>query len=252
MHKARERKEPFLTMRSLARFLCVFINLFLLAGCDQSNPSNDNTANGAVPVNIGWQIPLATQGQIIQVLKEEQHLETAGYNPNFIAFSFGSPAVEAALAGEVDLIIAGDQPAVSLISASSDWIIISRLFYTKVSVLVPLNSEISSPSDLIGRTIVSPFGSVAHREAYHALSEIGLDPSSANHRNMDSLELIAMIQNANGENWPGVDAVVIWEPSATLFPSVGLARSIRDDNALVVALARNGFLESNPKFVKAK
>ena len=70
----------------------------------------------AVPIRIGWQIPAATQGQILQVLKRTNILEGHGLKPRFIPFSYGGPQMEAAIAGELDVFFAGDQPAINLIA----------------------------------------------------------------------------------------------------------------------------------------
>ena len=44
-----------------------------------------------VPIRIGWQIPLATQGQIVQVLKKTDLLEKHGLRGDFKSFSYGGP-----------------------------------------------------------------------------------------------------------------------------------------------------------------
>ena len=70
----------------------------------------------AVPVRIGWQIPAATQGQVLQVLKRTSVLEAHGLKPIFVPFSYGGPQVEAAFAGQLDVFFSGDQPALNLIA----------------------------------------------------------------------------------------------------------------------------------------
>src|SRR5208337_2250443 len=67
-------------------------------------------------VRIGWQIPAATQAQIVQVLKRTDVLKSHGLEADFVSFSYGAPQIEAALAGKLDVIFAGDQPAINLIS----------------------------------------------------------------------------------------------------------------------------------------
>jgi hypothetical protein len=68
-----------------------------------------------VPVRIGGQIPVATQGQVLQVLKRTSVLESHGLKPIFVPFSYGGPQVGAAFAGDLDVFFSGDQPALNLI-----------------------------------------------------------------------------------------------------------------------------------------
>jgi ABC-type nitrate/sulfonate/bicarbonate transport system substrate-binding protein len=76
----------------------------------------DGTTESAIPIRIGWQIPAATQGQVLQVLKRTSVLEGHGLKPIFVPFSYGGPQVEAAFAGELDVFFSGDQPAIDLIA----------------------------------------------------------------------------------------------------------------------------------------
>ena len=108
-------------------------------------------------------------------MKNTKVLELNNLKGNFISFSYGGPQSEAALAGELDVIFVGDQPAVNLISKGGKWKIVSRLFYTKTAIMVPLNSGINSISDLKGKTVAMPFGSVAHREAILKQQAANLD-----------------------------------------------------------------------------
>lgn len=69
-----------------------------------------------VPIRIGWQIPAATQGQIVQVLKRTNVLDVHGLDPSLVPFSYGGPQVEAAFSGQLDVVFSGDQPAINLIA----------------------------------------------------------------------------------------------------------------------------------------
>ena len=152
-------------MRNLLknRFGSLFLALAVMSvGAACKNPSAEKKL---VPVRIGWQIPLSTQAQIVQVLKNTKILENHGLKADFVPFSYGGPQSEAALAGKLDVIFVGDQPAINLVARGGKWKIVSRLFYTRTAVMVPLGSPIQKMEDLRGKTVASPFGSVAHREA---------------------------------------------------------------------------------------
>jgi sulfonate transport system substrate-binding protein len=155
----------------------------------------DVTAESAVPIRIGWQIPAATQGQILQVLKRTNVLEGHGLKPVFVPFSYGGPQVAAAFAGELDVFFAGDQPAINLIAKGGQWKIVARLFEDGVGIIVPPNSPIKSVHDLKGKTVASPFGSVAHRDAFREQEAAGLDPyKNVLNKNLDILDIRRRVQ----------------------------------------------------------
>ena len=112
----------------VSKLILASLVIVLIAGCNGKKDKTD-----LIPVRIGWQIPLATQGQVVQVMKNTKVLELNNLKGNFISFSYGGPQSEAALAGELDVIFVGDQPAVNLISKGGKWKIVSRLFYTKTA-----------------------------------------------------------------------------------------------------------------------
>ena len=193
-------------------------------------------------LKIGWQIPLATQGQIVQVLKNTKILKDQGFEAEFIPFSFGSPQVEAAKSGDLDIIFVGDQPALNLIGGDAPWKLTSVLFETRVAIMTSPNSTVSL-DNLNGAKIASPFGSVAHREAIFLEQDLGLNPNhDVKNLNVDILEIGAMVQS--GLNWPNIDAIAVWEPSVTLFKEKGLARSLKEVKTLGVVAASNKFLEN--------
>lgn len=200
----------------------------------------------AVPIRIGWQIPAATQGQILQVLKRTNVLESHGVKPILVPFSYGGPQVEAALAGELDVFFSGDQPAINLIARGGKWKIVGRLFEDGVGMIVPLNSPIRDVGDLKGGTVASPFGSVAHRDAYRGQEAAGLDPSSdVDNRNIDILELRRRVHAGNGD-WDGIDAAVVWEPILSSFQLEGLARSINSGRYLGVIAVSEELIKNYP------
>lgn len=207
-------------------------------------------ADTAVPIRIGWQIPAATQGQILQVLKRTNVLEGHGLKPSFVPFSYGGPQVAAALAGELDVFFAGDQPAVNLIAKGGKWKIVARLFEDGVGFIVPPQSEFKRVEDLRGKTVGSPFGSVAHRDAFRGQEAAGLDPSSeVSNTNLDILEIRRRIQAAGVGGWSGIDAAVVWEPLISRFELEGLARSITSGRYLGVIAVSDEFITAHPEGV---
>lgn len=221
----------------------LIIGSILFFSCEQKKQHKPET----VAIRIGWQIPLATQGQVVQVLKRSTLLEQHGLDGKFISFSYGGPQSEAALAGELDVIFVGDQPIVNLISKGGKWKIVSRLFYTRTAILVPMKSNINSMIQFKGKTLASPFGSVAHREAILKEQTVGMDADKdVNNINLDILEISNVVQ-AGGENtWGKIDGVAVWEPSTSLFEMKKLARVVDKTITLGVVAISDEFMDKHP------
>lgn len=201
----------------------------------------------AVPIRIGWQIPAATQGQVLQVLKRTSVLEAHGLKPIFVPFSYGGPQVEAAFSGELDVFFSGDQPAINLIARGGKWRIVGRLFEDGVGFIVPPNATADGVEDLEGATVASPFGSVAHRDAFLEQKAVGLDAHADVHnKNLDILEIRRRVQAGGNERWDGFDAAVVWEPLISRFELEGRARSLTSGRYLGVISASEEFIARHP------
>jgi ABC-type nitrate/sulfonate/bicarbonate transport system substrate-binding protein len=212
--------------------------------------SGAEAADTTVPIRLGWQIPAATQGQILQVLKRTDVLEQHGLDPSFIPFSYGGPQVDAAFAGELDIFFAGDQPAINLIARGGRWKIVARLFDDRIAYIVPPNSPVQTVEDLRGKIVASPFGSVAHREAFLAQQAVGLDVGKDfKNIDLDILEIRRRVLAGGVETWEGIDAAVVWEPIVSRFQLEGLARSVTDSRTLGVVAVSDEFIASHPEAI---
>jgi len=228
---------------------CVIIVTFIVLATLRSWQSKSQKR--LTPIRIGWQTPLATQGQVVQVLKRTNLLEMNGLDSKFISFSYGGPQSEAALAGQLDVMFVGDQPAINLIARGGKWKIVSRLFYTKVAIMVPLGSPIQNIANLQGKTVASPFGSVAHREVTLKEQSAGLIvEKDVNNINLDILEISNVVQKGGEESWGNIDAIVVWEPSASLFELNKLARGIDYTRTLGVIAVSDEFITKYPESTK--
>jgi sulfonate transport system substrate-binding protein len=206
-----------------------------------------DAVQAGVPVRIGWQISAATQAQIVQVLKRTNVLEGHGLEPNFVPFSYGGPQIDAALAGKLDVVFAGDQPVIDLVARGGKWKIVARLFYDRTAVMVPPNSPVKEIKDLRGKTVASPFGSVAHREAILKEQAAGLNADKeVKNVNMDILDIGNLVLAGGGEKWGKIDAVAVWEPSTSRFELGGFARSLSVARTLGVVAFSDDFIANHP------
>ncbi|HAB52028.1 MAG TPA: hypothetical protein DCE80_07655 [Ignavibacteriales bacterium] len=228
--------------------ILLVINLIVIPILFLSCGQTKQQGKKIVPIRIGWQIPLATQGQVVQVLKKTDLLEKHGLRGDFKSFSYGGPQCEAALAGGLDVIFVGDQPVVNLISRGGKWKIVSRLFYTKTAIMVTPKSDITKMEHFKGKTIASPFGSVAHREAILKEQAIGLNADKdVSNINLDILEISNVVQAGGEKSWGKIDGVAVWEPSTSLFELNNLARVVDKTITLGVVAISDEFMGKYPE-----
>ncbi len=198
-------------------------------------------------IRVGWQIPWATEGQLVQAMKHKNLLQKQNLNPNFIGFSSGAPLNEAALSGKVDVILTADQPAATLLNKNSDWVIIGRLMYNRVSLYVPPDSPIKSGADLRGKTVAMPFGAAAQRLAYKVEQNAGLDPSKdVKNINIDIYEQSSLITDKNATKWGNIDAVAGFDPTPAVLEEKGLIRNIAVGKVVSVVMMSKSYIIKNP------
>ncbi len=199
-------------------------------------------------VRIGWQVPWATQGQIVQILKHSSILEKNGIQAEFIGRTYGPVLNELAIAGEVDMILTADQPAAALFSKKKGWIGIGRLMYNRTLTYVPPKSDIKKLSDLRGKTIGIPIGAAAERVTYEALERVGIDPR----RDVRVINLGIMEQgpivlgSKDRTNWTSVDALSGFDPTPAIFESMGLIRVLEVGKVCSLVLMNQEILKKDP------
>lgn len=207
-------------------------------------------------IRVGWQIPWATQGQLVQILKYTDILKKNGLTGDFKGFNYGGPLNEAALAKQVDVIFTADQPAATLLTKSSDWVIIGRLMYNRVSLYVPPQSPITAVSDLRGKTVAMPFGAAVQRMALKAEKDAGLDPATdVKNINLDIYEQSDLVKDPNATKWGEIDALAGFDPTPAIFEEKGLIRNLAVGKIVSVIVMSKDFIKLHPeapvKFLQA-
>ncbi len=230
----------------LSLIALIAVSGFLFSGIK----TKENTQVESPEIRIGWQTPWATQGQLVQVLKHTQILEKHNVRADFKGFTYGGPLNEAALAGEVDMILTADQPAATLLSKNENWTIIGRLMYNRVSLYVPPMSPIQNVSDLKNKTVAMPFGAAAQRMALKAEEDAGLNPNTdVKNINLGIYEQSDLIRDPNAKKWGDIDAMAGFDPLPAIFEEKGLTRNLGVGKIVSVILVNNSVLENNPEVV---
>lgn len=234
--------------------ILVVIGVIVVGNKFTSKPSVQSSKLSAI--RIGWQIPWATQGQLTEVLKNTPILQTYGLKGEFKGFSSGAPLNEAALAREVDVIFTADQPAATLLSKNSNWVIIGRLMYNRVSLYVPPKSPIETIADLRDKTVGMPFGAAAQRVALQAEKDAGLDPQKdVNNVNLGILEQSDLVRDVNATKWGDMDALAGFDPTPAIFEEKGLIRNLKVGSVVSVIMMSKDYIKTYPnspeEFLKA-
>lgn len=226
--------------------------IFVLSGCvtplvNQNKKIKDNLTQ----MRIGWQIPWATQGQLVQVLKNTDLLKENDIVGDFKGFSYGGPLNEAALAGAVDVVFTADQPAAILLAKNPNWKIVGRLMSNRVSLYVPPMSDIKTVADLKGKTVAMPFGAAAQRMALQKEKEAGLNPAvDVKNINLGIYEQSDLVRDKSAKKWGQIDALAGFDPTPAIFEEKGLVRNLAVENVVSVILMPNSFIKNNPESVR--
>jgi len=228
-------------MKKFSVILIVVGLLIGVLGC-----SNENTTEDSRTLRIGWQPQWANQGQISVVLQESELLEEANIEGKFIPFAYGAPMTEAAAAGELDIVFAGDQPVLTLVTRSDDWVIAARLTRFRSAILIPKTSTIRSLEDMKGKRLAAAFGSTTHRDLVRLLDESGLqDEIEPIH--LDGAQHAAVMQSS--ENWTGVDAIASWDPIVAVALSSEAASALVEWPSPGLVAVRKSLIQENRPLV---
>jgi ABC-type nitrate/sulfonate/bicarbonate transport system substrate-binding protein len=198
-------------------------------------------------IRVGWQVPWATQGQLVQIWKHTDILKKHGLEAEFIGKTYGPVLNEVALAGGLDVILTADQPAAMLFSKDKGWIGIGRLMYNRTSVYAPLNSPVKTLKDLKGKTLGLPVGAAAERVAVAALKRDGLEAGKdVKIVNLGILEQGPLIlANKDKPTWGQFDALSGFDPSPAIFEARNLVRVLDVGTVCSLVLMNQEFIAKN-------
>ena len=194
-----------------------------------------------IRVAIGTQdttINCATGGLLIRELKllekylpKDGKYKDATYDIQWKNFTSGAPLTNEMVADKLDIGAMADFPGsangAAFIKAGKRSLFISVLsgstLGTGNGIVVPLNSPITSLSELKGRTISVPFASTAHGMLLRAVKAQGWDPEKDVTIITQAPEVAGPALQANK-----IEAHADFVPFAELFPFRGYARKIYD------------------------
>jgi len=208
--------------------------------------------HAATKIRIGWQVPWAIQGQIVQIWKHTDILKKHDLEAEFVGKTFGPELNEIALAGQIDVVLTADQPAAALFSKEKGWVGISRLMYNRTATYVPPKSPIKTLTDLKGKTIGVPMGAAAQRVLLDNLQAKGLKATDVKLINLGMPEQGPLLKKAGKEavTWDQFDALAGFDPAPATFEVAELARIIDSGKVCALVLMNKEFLSANKGVAK--
>ena len=220
--------------------------LFLLIFCTLA--TGQAKAADLTKIRIGWQVPWATQGQLVQILKHTDILAKNGLTAEFVGRTYGPVLNEIALAGEIDVVLTADQPAAALFSKDKGWMGVGRLMYNRTLTYVPPKSPINELAGLKGKTIGIPIGAAAERITVAALKKAGLDPQKdVKIINLGIREQGPLVMGgADKESWGNIDALSGFDPTPAIFEAQKLIKVLDLGKVCSLVLMNREFIKAHP------
>lgn len=247
------------TKKAFSLMMAAIMVVACLAGCGSSGQSNSSSTSSGDSGDQTRTVHLAIQPSCafvpLVIARESGWIDEAmkeiGVEVVWTEFESGPPMNESFAAGQQDIGVIGDVPAVSSVAAGQDNVYIaSAEGGPSYGMLVSDKSEINSLADLKGKKIGLPIGSTAQNLTEKLLDSVGLDYNT-------DIEVInistgdAQVVLTNGD----VDAVVIWEPNVSRLDAMDGIHLLADGgdvgfSGMNVVFARKAFVDENPDIVK--
>lgn len=229
--------------------LVVIVCAVSIIGCSKNK--DGNSKSNVVKVAI-QPYPLYAP---IYVAKElgylEENLKDINIKVKWQSFKSGTLVNESFAAGESDIGVLGDVPAIIAKGSGQDIEIISNVAYGEkaLAILVAKESTINDISQLKDKKIAYVKGSYAHHLLSVILEKEGLTFKDIESVNLDAADIQAAINNRQ------VDAGVLWEPYITLGEKSGLEKVLVDGTNIkrsnLVSIAKKEYDENNEEVVEA-
>lgn len=223
------------------RLSLLFLVVLVATGCSPKTPGNSSE-----PIKLGWQPPWANQGQLATILKRTDLLQQQNVKVDFVPFSYGGPVSEAAMAGQIDIMFAGEQPVLTLLSRNPDWRVVARLTRYRSAIVVPLSSTVKQLTDLRGKKIATAFGSTTHRDLVRILRDKGLE-GSVQLVHLDQAEHAGVMAAGGDKQWGGeLAGIATYDPAIASGVSQKKARILHAWASPALVAVREEILKSRP------
>ncbi len=201
--------------------------------------------NSTEEIRLAWMNSWAESAIPAITMEHTDFAKNNGLTINYMGFQYGPPMVEAGVAGNADVLFVGILPAISLLSASDNWVIVGRLGYFQNSLVIRADLNINSISELKEKKIALPVATGPHPVVYKLLQDNGLDPEiDLTLLNIKPSDMGVAFQTKQ------IDAASWGEPLVTIFAKNKIAYPLISWTDIAVIIFNKSFVEKNPEEVK--
>ena len=237
----------------------VTVLLMVLTACSNENGASPSISGGSAEAAAGSKsaevtVHIARLGGISPLLiaEEKGWIDEAfaekGAKVEWSNFTSGPPILEALVSNRIDLSSMGDGAVITGLANQLPFEIIGLLGDGKDlnTVIVPVNSTISSVADLKGKTIGVAKGTTSHAYLIKILQSIGLSQDDVKQINLQADDALAAFETGQ------LDAWITLDPYVTLSVEQKKAKIIEVEGEFLAPLsmiARTGFVKEHPELV---
>lgn len=237
----------------------VTVLFLVLTACSNENGaspsiSGSGEANAAGSKSAEVTVHIALLGGISPLLIAEEKgwideaFSKKGAKVEWSKFTSGPPILEALVSNRIDLSSMGDGAVITGLANQLPFEIIGLLGDGKDlnTVIVPVNSTISSVADLKGKTIGVAKGTTSHVYLIKILQSIGLSQDDVKQINLQADDALAAFETGQ------LDAWITLDPYVTLSVEQKKAKIIEVQGEFLAPLsmiARSGFAKEHPELV---
>ena len=225
----------------------VLLSLFLLGGCNKATQTSASVKN----INITYvKSPL----NVPSIVEKKQQLFEKEFGKDGIGLKFpeitsGAKQTEALASGDLDFCNALGGTSVILAASNGVDVKIVSMYSRapKAFMILAKSPDIKSISDLKGKKVGGPKGTVLHQLLLAALDKNNLKPGDVQFVSLDIPSAVAALQNGS------IDAALAAGADANRTIASG-ARVLTDGDGLIEGMSvvgvRGDFLKNHPDLVK--
>lgn len=217
---------------------CILSMSLIAAGTIMVQPVD---AADDVPIRIAF--PSGMNAQIVIAMEKAGIPEKLGLKAVFTPFQYGPPMMEALASGAIDAVVTSLMPVTSYAAKiPGDIKVVAMVGQSSHSLMVGKDSGITSPEQLVGKTLGVSFGSDSHLDSLVWLKTQSLT-GKLSLVNVEPGELASSLASKS------VDAIVIRQPQVLRLQQQTGARILHTWPFRFVAIVKSKFIDEHPKQV---
>jgi ABC-type nitrate/sulfonate/bicarbonate transport system substrate-binding protein len=202
--------------------------------------SNAQSTKAAAAEKIRIAYPSGMNGQVVVAMQKAGILEKLGLSPQYTAFQYGPPMMEALASGAIDAVVTSLLPVTSYAAkVPGDVKIVAMVGQSSHSLMVSKESGIPDKDGLIGKTLGVSFGSDSHLDTLTWLKNEKLFGNV-------TLVNIAPSELASSLASKSIDGIVVRQPQVLRLQEQGGAVVLHTWPFHFVSIVKSKFLQEHP------